>query len=203
MFSMSKQVYAKHASPKHGSTIFMQLHLEYLPVVAECFCNVFPVFCFSKSHSVVSPTFQINNLRYHITRHSASPAVTVFGVFLAEVKKENLISSLISGLKTVHFVDFVQKWWKFCHPRRLDFRRVSPVCPGIQKVVVTRNWERRFFISHVCCAVLGPVVRRPISANQGLNFNLGLFFLSSKAFSPTIFSILFRVADHQIVDKKN
>ena len=49
----------------------------------------------------------------------------------------------------------------------------------------------------------GPVVRRPISANQGLNFNLGLFFLSSKAFSPTIFSILFRVADHQIVDKKN
>ena len=34
--------------------------------------------------------------------------------------------------------------------------------------------------------LLGPVARRRISANQGLNFNLGLFFLSSKAFSRTI-----------------
>ena len=50
---------------------------------------------------------------------------------------------------------------------------------------------------------LGPVVRRPISANQGLNFNPGLFFLSSKVFSQTIFPILFREANHQIVDKKN
>ena len=46
-------------------------------------------------------------------------------------------------------------------------------------------------------------VRRPISANPELNFNPGLFFFSSKAFSRTIFSILFRVANHQIVDKKN
>ena len=51
--------------------------------------------------------------------------------------------------------------------------------------------------------VQGPVVRRPISANPGLNFNPGLFFVSSKAFSRTILSILFRVANHQIVDKKN
>ena len=50
---------------------------------------------------------------------------------------------------------------------------------------------------------LGPVVQRPISANPGLNFNPGLFFFSSKAFSRTIFSILFRVANHQIVDKRN
>jgi len=50
---------------------------------------------------------------------------------------------------------------------------------------------------------LGPVVGRLISANPGLNFNPGLFFFSSKAFSRTIFSILFRVANHQIVDKKN
>ena len=48
-----------------------------------------------------------------------------------------------------------------------------------------------------------PVVRRPISANPGLNFNPGLSFFSSKAFSRTILSILFRVANHQIVDKKN
>ena len=49
----------------------------------------------------------------------------------------------------------------------------------------------------------GPVVRRPISANPGLNYNPDLSFFSSKAFSRTILSILFRVANHQIVDKKN
>ena len=49
----------------------------------------------------------------------------------------------------------------------------------------------------------GPVVRRPISTNPGLNFNPGLFLFSSKAFSRTIFSILFRVANHQILEKKN
>ena len=53
------------------------------------------------------------------------------------------------------------------------------------------------------CFHLGRVVRRPVSANPGLNFNLGLFFFSSKAFSLKIFSILFRVANRQIVDKKN
>ena len=51
--------------------------------------------------------------------------------------------------------------------------------------------------------VLGQVIRRPINANPGLNFNLGFFFLCSKAFSPTIFSILFRASNHQIVGKKN
>ena len=49
----------------------------------------------------------------------------------------------------------------------------------------------------------GPVVRRPISTNPGLNFNLGFFFFCSKAFSRIIFSILFRASNHQIVGKKN
>ena len=49
----------------------------------------------------------------------------------------------------------------------------------------------------------GRVVRRPVSANPGLNFNLGLFFFSLKAFSRKIFSTLFRVFNHQIVHKKN
>ena len=35
-----------------------------------------------------------------------------------------------------------------------------------------------------------PVVRRPVSANLGLNFNPGFFFFSSKALSRKIFSIL-------------
>ena len=50
---------------------------------------------------------------------------------------------------------------------------------------------------------LGPVVRRPISANSGLNFNLGFFLFCSKTFSQIIFSILFRASNHQIVGKKN
>ena len=49
----------------------------------------------------------------------------------------------------------------------------------------------------------GPVVRRPISTNQGLNLNLVYFCLCSNAFSLIIFSILFRVANHRVIDKKN
>ena len=36
---------------------------------------------------------------------------------------------------------------------------------------------------------LGPVVRTPVSANPGLNFNQGFFFLSSKELSRMIFYI--------------
>ena len=49
----------------------------------------------------------------------------------------------------------------------------------------------------------GPVVRGPIGANPGLNFKLGFSFFFLKAFSPIIFSILFRASNHQIVGKKN
>ena len=51
--------------------------------------------------------------------------------------------------------------------------------------------------------IQGPVVRRPIRANAGLNFNLGFSFFCSKAFSRKSFSILFRASNHQIVGKKN
>ena len=39
------------------------------------------------------------------------------------------------------------------------------------------------------------------SANLGLNFNPGFFFFLTKAFSWIIFSILFRVSNHKIVQK--
>ena len=51
--------------------------------------------------------------------------------------------------------------------------------------------------------ILGPVAQRPIIANPGLNFNPGFLFFYSKALFQVIFSILFRVSYHQIVDKKN
>ena len=49
----------------------------------------------------------------------------------------------------------------------------------------------------------GPVVQMPVSTNPGLNFNLGFFFFLSKALSQIIFSILFRVSNHQNVGKEN
>ena len=39
--------------------------------------------------------------------------------------------------------------------------------------------------------ILGLIVRRSISADPGLNFNLGFFFFCLKAFYRIIFSLLF------------
>ena len=49
----------------------------------------------------------------------------------------------------------------------------------------------------------GPVVRKPVSVNPGLNFNPGFFIFLSKALSQIIFSFLFRVSNYQIVGKEN
>ena len=42
-----------------------------------------------------------------------------------------------------------------------------------------------------------------ISANPGLNFNMGVFFFCLKAFYRKIFPIVFRASSIQIVDKKS
>ena len=49
----------------------------------------------------------------------------------------------------------------------------------------------------------GPVVRTPVSANPGLNFNRCFFFYLSKALSGITFFVLFRVSNHEIVPKEN
>ena len=51
--------------------------------------------------------------------------------------------------------------------------------------------------------IQGPVVRRPISANPGLNFNPDFFILFSKASSRIFFSFLFSSSNYQTVDKKD
>ena len=48
----------------------------------------------------------------------------------------------------------------------------------------------------------GPVVRRQISANLGLNFNSFFFFLCLKALKRIIFLYYLRASIHQIVDKR-
>ena len=42
-----------------------------------------------------------------------------------------------------------------------------------------------------------------LALNLGLNLTPVSFFLRSKVFSRTIFSVIFRASNHQLVDKKN
>ena len=51
----------------------------------------------------------------------------------------------------------------------------------------TNYLSTKFFRGRPICygGLQGPVVQRPISANPGLNLNLGFFFFCSKAFSWT------------------
>ena len=51
--------------------------------------------------------------------------------------------------------------------------------------------------------VLGPVFRKPISANPGLNFNLGFYTSLFDSLFGIIFSTLYGASNHQTVDKKN
>ena len=70
----------------------------------------------------------------------------------------------------------------------------------IFKLCVQFDFQVIFLLPSSCHH--GPVVRTPVSAKPGLNFNPDSFFLS-KALSWIIFSILFRVSNHQIVGKEN
>ena len=90
--------------------------------------------------------------------------------------------------------------------KNLDLSKLCTDCLGSQfwlmlapQTIVVISKIKRTFLS----ILQGPVVRRRISADPRLNFNLGLFFFCSKAFSRIIFSILFRASNHQIVGKKN
>ena len=67
------------------------------------------------------------------------------------------------------------------------------------KLYASIQWENQ----NRCFGRQGPVVRRLISANLGLNFNLSFFFFCLKTFPRIGFAILFSVSNHQIVDEKN
>ena len=49
----------------------------------------------------------------------------------------------------------------------------------------------------------GPVVRRLISANPRLNFNLDFFIPLFKCFVGIVFLVLYRASNNHILDKKN
>ena len=63
-----------------------------------------------------------------------------------------------------------------------------------QIVASTWSWQRKVEdmmvrLSFGFVTYQGPVVRTPVSANPGLNFNPGFFFFLSKALLRIIFSI--------------
>ena len=52
--------------------------------------------------------------------------------------------------------------------------------------------------------IQGPVVRKPVSANPGLNFNLGFFFLFIKStLSDNFLYFFLNISNHQFVGKEN
>ena len=54
-----------------------------------------------------------------------------------------------------------------------------------------------------CLEISAQLFESRVSANSGLNFNPGFLSFLSKALSRIIFSILFRVSNHQIVGKES
>ena len=74
---------------------------------------------------------------------------------------------------------------------------------GMTGIIKMTGMNKITRISWVTTMTVGPVVRTPVSTNSRLNFNLGFFFLLSKALCQIIFSLLFTVSYHQIVGKEN
>ena len=73
----------------------------------------------------------------------------------------------------------------------------------VKSVIILRSYSVPIFLGSLSqFEVLGPVVRRLISANPGFTVNRGLFFFRSKAFFRKIFSNLFIASSHQIEDKR-
>ena len=63
-----------------------------------------------------------------------------------------------------------------------------------------KEWNKNNTLSY---GNQGPVVRRPISANPGLNFNLRFFIPSLKSLFGKIFSVLFKASSSHTLNKKN
>ena len=115
-----------------------------------------------------------------------------------------MIVHAIVAKKTLVFVSIVKKGKGAHEPKAqngLSLFRFHEACLGLlllpprRDASPSKGWDP--FIH------LGPVIRTPVSAIPGLNFNPGFFFFLSKALSRIIFSILFRVSNHQIVGKDN
>ena len=66
--------------------------------------------------------------------------------------------------------------------------------------LIMQNKSTRIFWLVLSTVLLGPVVQRPISANPGLNFNLGFFIPLLKSLFGIIFSVLFKASNSHTLD---
>ena len=111
-----------------------------------------------------------------------------------------LASKRIEGEKI-----FTKRLACFCLHRLVQFCRISQIASNLiinrksfnEKCIISIKWRRKMlfcyrFIQRNSCELQGPVVRRPISVNPGLNFNLGFYFSLFKSCLRIIFSIYFQ-----------
>ena len=83
-------------------------------------------------------------------------------------------------------------WGPFCSNFNLYFARNRVILKS--RLFTTDDYEflRKYDGCYRRFIDLGPVVRRPISVNPGLNFNLGFYFSLFKSCLRIIFSIYFQ-----------
>ena len=108
--------------------------------------------------------------------------------------------------RKLHRVNFRKEFWNFYWREEENWPIADGHVPSNNPRMSLRKLIDPGFVSFLKWRIargLGPVVQRPISANPGLNFNLGFLFFCSKASYRIIFCILLRASNHQIVDKKN
>ena len=129
-------------------------------------------------------------------------------VYLLYVNVRKCGPSVLYGTVTVSFWIFTFSTWTslpIVWPLRLYYYQMTEeecnTCPSY--VPLTHFEMVMWFRIEPNKKDRGPVVRRPISANPGLDFNLVSFSFLLKAFCRIIFSILFNVSNHQTVDEKN
>ena len=117
-----------------------------------------------------------------------TPGICINFAFIDELVLFGIISELISritwSLPLVYSVYF-RKIYRFIYAKFPDGNTIV----GKRRIQDFR--------------AQGPVVRRPIRANTGLNFILGFFTPLFESLFGIIFSILYEASNHQIVDKKN
>ena len=89
-------------------------------------------------------------------------------------------------------------WWSVWLRQQHCELRAAILCPA--PLFESAAW----FLSRksVIGRLLGPVVRKPISANPGLSFHAGFFSFLSKAFSHKFSLFFFKASNNQFINKK-
>ena len=174
-----------------NSSSINRLHFSLMYL---CSC---PCLC---SHCCIAFTFLFCNIRAY---QSHLPVWIFYFLSILETKNSNeqisrLYTRVCYNFLVVHNLRGSKGLFTQQHVHGGGGPQVGEVTRlgGVKKITIV-------YMQSYNPAVLGPVVRTPVSANPGLNFNPGFFFFSSKAHYRIIFFILFRVSSHQIVGKEN